>query len=393
MADFLFNQGDLIMFLRQREQQLDHEVLSLERDYLLNASEADLCTYFVDKYALDAPSVDIEKKEIVEATPNTVDRPGMWGDGPERAQGQVIVLAVPFTGDEQLLRYKPSSFVMKGIRASVADSELHLSYQHFEDNAHRVEPEMSSDLGALKTNVAHVAKDVQAYNEGLRASINGRVGARKRTLLNQSSVVASLNIPVRQRANTPQTYAVPSVKRKVRVERPIVPNVPFIPEPALEMEEYEYILNVVQNMAIMMERSPATFSQLGEEEIRNHFLLHLNGHYEGQATGETFNQKGKTDILIRANGQNIFISECKFWTGGRDFGGIIDSCWAIRVGGIRRLRFLFSTKTKTCRKCWNKFPLSFKHIPTISGITLVSLMPRDFVTCFTMWAIRIGSCT
>jgi hypothetical protein len=41
----------------------------------------------------------------------------------------------------------------------------------------------------------------------------------------------------------------------------------------------------------------------------------LNGQYEGKATGETFNSEGKTDILIRVEGRNIFIAECKFWTG------------------------------------------------------------------------------
>jgi hypothetical protein len=49
--------------------------------------------------------------------------------------------------------------------------------------------------------------------------------------------------------------------------------------------------------------------------LRSHFLVQLNGHYEGQATGETFNYEGKTDILIRVNGKNIFIGECKYWDG------------------------------------------------------------------------------
>ena len=54
---------------------------------------------------------------------------------------------------------------------------------------------------------------------------------------------------------------------------------------------------------------------MNEEDLRTHFLVQLNGQYEGQATGETFNYEGKTDILIRADGKNIFIAECKFWTG------------------------------------------------------------------------------
>jgi hypothetical protein len=41
----------------------------------------------------------------------------------------------------------------------------------------------------------------------------------------------------------------------------------------------------------------------------------LNGQYQGEATGETFNHIGDTDILIRHENQNVFVAECKFWGG------------------------------------------------------------------------------
>jgi len=81
------------------------------------------------------------------------------------------------------------------------------------------------------------------------------------------------------------------------------------------MGEYEHILSVVSNMVVVMERSPHAFAGMKEEDLRQHFLVQLNGQYEGQATGETFNFDGKTDILIRVEGRNIFIAECKFWDG------------------------------------------------------------------------------
>jgi hypothetical protein len=34
--------------------------------------------------------------------------------------------------------------------------------------------------------------------------------------------------------------------------------------------------------------------------------------------------EGKTDILIRVNGRNIFIAECKFWTGPQGFSDTIN---------------------------------------------------------------------
>ena len=67
-----------------------------------------------------------------------------------------------------------------------------------------------------------------------------------------------------------------------------------------------------------MERSPNAFKSIDEESLRSHFLVQLNGHYEGQATGETFNYSGKTDILLRVDGKNIFIGECKYWSGPKE---------------------------------------------------------------------------
>ena len=78
------------------------------------------------------------------------------------------------------------------------------------------------------------------------------------------------------------------------------------------------------NMAHVMERSPSAFESMGEEDLRTHFLVQLNGHYEGQATGETFNYEGKTDILIRTEGRNIFIAECKYWGGPKKLTETID---------------------------------------------------------------------
>ncbi len=63
---------------------------------------------------------------------------------------------------------------------------------------------------------------------------------------------------------------------------------------------------------------------MDEESLRSHFLVQLNGHYEGGATGETFNYEGKTDILIRVQGKNIFIAECKYWGGPKKLIDTID---------------------------------------------------------------------
>lgn len=120
------------------------------------------------------------------------------------------------------------------------------------------------------------------------------------------------------------TYAAPQVRRKIEPRLPAAPSTPFRPEPVLQEAHYQHILNVIDNMTLVMERSPTAFAEMGEEDIRQHYLVQLNGHFEGAATGETFNHQGKTDILIRAEGKNIFIAECTFWRGEKQFVETVD---------------------------------------------------------------------
>jgi hypothetical protein len=88
--------------------------------------------------------------------------------------------------------------------------------------------------------------------------------------------------------------------------------------------EYDYVLTVIERLAHNIERNPSTFFKMSEEQIRDLILVHLNGHYDGDATGETFNAAGKTDILIRADGRNAFIAECKFWTRKKGLHAAVD---------------------------------------------------------------------
>lgn len=89
-------------------------------------------------------------------------------------------------------------------------------------------------------------------------------------------------------------------------------------------DHYEHILKLIDNMAMVMVRDPSTFSEKGEEVLRSHLLVQLNAQYSGHATAETFNKHGKTDILIRIDGINVFIAECKFWKGPKSLTTAID---------------------------------------------------------------------
>jgi hypothetical protein len=85
------------------------------------------------------------------------------------------------------------------------------------------------------------------------------------------------------------------------------------------LENLDEIIGTIDAMIHVMERSPDAFRDMEEEELRSVLLVGLNGLFKGTATAETFNRKGKTDILIRVGDRNIFIAECLIWDGPDHF--------------------------------------------------------------------------
>ncbi|MEE5052405.1 hypothetical protein V2J84_01870 [Pseudomonas alliivorans] len=125
------------------------------------------------------------------------------------------------------------------------------------------------------------------------------VNDRKKRLLAKSQRTADLGIPVRQCSDAPKTYAVPTARRESVPTLQPATSQPFESEPTWAMDQYERVLKIMQDMALVVERSPAAFKSMDEEALRQHFLVQLNAQFEGKASGETFNMSGKTVILLR----------------------------------------------------------------------------------------------
>ncbi|KKL88597.1 hypothetical protein LCGC14_1923090, partial [marine sediment metagenome] len=72
--------------------------------------------------------------------------------------------------------------------------------------------------------------------------------------------------------------------------------------PALGDSAYFEILDRIIQLGMNLEKYPNVTKSLDEEGIRDYFLPHLNSISQSHsATGETFNKKGRTDILIQDN--------------------------------------------------------------------------------------------
>lgn len=89
---------------------------------------------------------------------------------------------------------------------------------------------------------------------------------------------------------------------------------------------FEQIVNEINIFGKNLEKYKRLYDKFGEEGFRDFFLPHLNSISKSHsATGETFNKKGKTDILIQdQEGHIVFLAECKLWKGESELTKAID---------------------------------------------------------------------
>jgi hypothetical protein len=312
--------------LRAHEHKMEQAAQAIPADCALATSAEDLAAALVEEYQVE-PLVLDEGAMTVSHKDEQIDvsrDPMRFIPDPSQpfyVPGTTVTLHVPFTGEADLFKMRASSFTLNPPRGKVSGSELFISTSVPAPAPANVGDQLKHTLSQIKSHVDWVNAEVREYNARLEGLALAAANRRREKVKADHDLVAAIGIPVR-RTDAPKTYAAPPVRKTV--SRPVkgVPGKPL--EPVLPPEDYEHILSIARQMVAVMERSPKAFATMGEEDLRQHFLVQLNGQYEGDATGETFNFEGKTDILIRRDGRNTLIAECKIWSGPKKLTETID---------------------------------------------------------------------
>jgi hypothetical protein len=294
----------------------------MDGNRLLNTNVDDLVTYLTEKYGVEVPELLedqmlIDQQEAQRDVSDDPQRRFFYDDhrGPIMVTGTEISLEIPFDGDAQMFGVQPNTYSVNPPRGRVHGNVLSFTFWGENLTTHQVRSQIDEWLQSIRQHLQWQRDSFQGLNAALPGEARQAIERRREQLLRNHDLVASLGIPLKRRPDSALTYTAPEVKRKLAPKLPPASTGAFKPEPVLAEAEYEHILGIMESMAHVLERSPKAFYHLDEEGVRTHFLVQLNGHYEGQATGETFNYQGKTDILVRSGDRNIFIAECKFWGG------------------------------------------------------------------------------
>lgn len=315
----LFSDRRLTEMLNKSCEGMLAEIAQYEPNQLLNTCVDDLVAYFTDKFSM-AP-VKISESEIyVDLAQPRSSHQGETLNLP----GTIVVLSVPFQGDPKLFSCIPKQYTYNPPHGNISGNTLELSVYRRDHDEQAVRRELGNKLERVQEYVSWINDELEDFKQSLQEKARRHIEARRKKILDDRGLVASLGFPLRKRNDDPTTYVSPVLRRRLIPKPPPASTDPYVPEPALSMEQYEHILDVITKTAIMLERSPKAFKGMDEEDLRDQFLVPLNSHYEGQVTGETFTFSGKTDILVRDGDRSVFVAECKIWRGPKYFSEAID---------------------------------------------------------------------
>lgn len=327
-SKLLFNAGFLSEALSYQLNQVSSKVDAILENQLLSISEDDLIEHIYSEMSIEPIELHEQAKEM-EQHETKVDvsgdpMRGVFGRGPFYVAGVEVVVSIPYTGEYKLWELRPNHGLNNAPHSAVVPPKpdgigyLYIVMQQPIDRPkEKIKEYIDHELMLIRHYIDSQKTQIVMFNSSLSEKIRELIKARKGRLEIQDGIADFLGIPLKRRSDIPLMERIP-IKKKLVKPLPSLANKGVKSEPGIDDKDYEYILSVIRHEGRTYETTPKTYEVHDEEELRDIMLAHLNGHYEGGATGETFRRSGKTDIRIEDHDRAAFVAECKIWKGKKE---------------------------------------------------------------------------
>jgi|SRR5690554_50032 len=320
----VFGERELRDFLEASKANVTYSIESEKDDYILNVNEDDYVAHKVSEATVENLEIHVDdiyassSEQMIPAERFPRDFHVYSGKSYKK---DVIKFHVPISGNSQLLHCIPSSRILWTMEIEVDRDEFCFEIINFRDDADEIVRRKDENIRSILQQYKNVKAEVEKANASLEQHVRNAFSMRKQRIQKSSGVLASLGVPIKKSSAAPATFSVPAPQKRKKpiLNKPSVKEAGFSPEPSLDQSTYLDILKLIHDVGKEFERLPSLYAGKEEEHLRDHFLMMLEPNFEGSATGETFNKTGKTDILLRHEGSNVFIGECKFWKGEKSF--------------------------------------------------------------------------
>lgn len=317
----LFSDMSLYAVLEAHIKQAQQKVDEIPREKFLASSDELIFEHvraerFVNALVLHEDAMTLKDEEI------QMEMQSFLTDGLIKVPGIKVTISIPYTGDSNLWTMRPSSSSSVSphgnVRRSGGENDGILEIvieQYASEPQEKIKGELDRNLKLLREYLANQKLNIDVANTNLEPLIRKAINERREKLGKHDGIVKMLGIPLERKEGAPSPK--PIVLEK-KIIKPLSSAPKEVTEYGISDADYEHILAVIRHEGATFESTPKTYKSMGETDLRNILLAHLNGHYKGRATGETFRGEGKTDIRIEFENRAAFVAECKIWRGPKE---------------------------------------------------------------------------
>ncbi|MGE0929548.1 hypothetical protein [Peijinzhouia sedimentorum] len=316
-----FTAGTLSEYIQNREREIKEEIENLQYGDLTSELILELVANLVDKYLLDTPIIQFENEFALEPYKEKIygnQFPPFSFNVKEQTiyPVEVIEFRIPVCGEINLLRLRKYLSKYSGLTRIITDKSSYLSFRIFNfyndlDKVNEVYHKEKREINELSI---PLIKEINDWNNELENFISTNIQIKYDHYNISKKKLKTLGIPIRKRENVHEVFKIvsPEIRKKIIIPRSESNELNY----EFDTTIYNKILSYIFEIGKQLERYPRTYHDKDEEAIRDHILMFLNPNFEGaEATGETFNFKGKTDIFFQIKNEPGFIAECKIWRG------------------------------------------------------------------------------
>jgi hypothetical protein len=312
----LFGSKNLSNLIDEIKNQIKSYIDVKEENYLLSVNEQDYINYLYEEHKINKIYIDFEDIKLSDYEKKIIIIP-------ERDRiSQVVVYQLPIKGNQSLLNYRPDiKYIDHFPDVYIEGNYLGFEIEVLTKDSNDVKREAGSVLNTIKKQSNFINDEVNTFNNELKGYIKDVVSSRKKRIFDNRKFLEALNVPIKENKNIKDTFEVDVIKdKKIEIEEPVIKEKKFSPEPRISKEIYQSILKTIFDLGKNFERYPSSYKDKDEEGLRDLILIFLQTRFDtAAATGESFNKKGKTDILLRYKISNLFIAECKVWNGEEEY--------------------------------------------------------------------------
>lgn len=317
-----FNDWDLAIVLGANKQEMVKKIDAFKNEEIMANDLEVLASNLYEEFRIEPVEImdeEFSKRHIKQAKIKKWIEPfyrDSYGREYAEVDGIVMIFYFPFTGEEDLFKYRASTFALgpyPNISISQGFVSLRYEYSLKEMQGERAKDsaleKLEHDIKDIRDGISYANKDVESYNASLQKQALHFLEEKKRKVESFFSVANMFEVPAKKSA-----YA----ETHVPLQRKIVPIAhEYKKEDIYSISDANYadILATIKHMGSTYERTPKSYAAMKEEDLRNTLLAALNGTYLGGAVGEAFRNNGKTDICIEEKNRAAFVAECKMWTG------------------------------------------------------------------------------